>query len=173
MKILKTIILSTVLISLTLSAQEESPLNRLAFLVENDWRETGTWLKSGREFDQKLSGEWSLNNKIIKLHTEGIVNMETGERGLRNEGIFAYDSFNQKLKYYAFDVYGGLAESEVIFEEDKIHIKYQVPLQGKLTDFKDTWTRTDENTFSLEIAMTNQEGLEIIILEGKLEKLKE
>ena len=171
MKIFKIIFLSAVFISLTLTAQEDNPLNKLAFLAESDWAETGTWLRSGKEFNQKMKGEWGLNKKIIKLKIDGVVNMETGERGLRNEGIFAYDSFNQQLKYYVFDVYGGLAESDVVFEEDKIHIKYQVPLQGKLTDFRDTWTRIDEDSFDYEIFMINEEGKETKLLEGKVLKI--
>ena len=45
---------------------------------------------------------------IIKAQAYGTVNSQTGEFGLRNEGIRAYDAEAGELRFWEFDVFGGI-----------------------------------------------------------------
>ena len=152
------------------AAAQENPLNKLSFLVENSWEVKGNWINNNQEFRQELEGEWGLNRKIIKLNIYGVVNIETGERGLRNEVVIAYDSFKQEYKYYTFDVHGGITECIIEFEGDKMDIKYKYPISGKERDFRDTWIRKDDDTFYYQIVMSDENNEEVKLLEGKAVK---
>lgn len=110
-----------------------------------------TWVSEGKQlggFDGKTEKvfEWGLDGKIVKVKT-WTTDPQSGEFGLRNEGVRAWDQAAGKVLFYEFDKFGGITKGEVIMEESSLH--YQYEYEG-LT-LRDSWQKVDENTYDYTV----------------------
>ena len=131
---------------------QDNPLEKLSNLVGGKWVIDTQW-ENGGKFRQEYIYEWGLNEKIIKVKTFGTVNMETGEFGLRNEGIRTYDKRENKIKFWEFDVFGGMITGEVRIEENDIHFNYLYPVGGEIKEMVDLWEYVDVNKYRYKVRM--------------------
>ncbi|MBD79301.1 MAG: hypothetical protein CL840_10300 [Crocinitomicaceae bacterium] len=102
---------------------QENPLDIFRPLENYVWYAEGEW-GDGSLFKQEISFEFSLNNKIVKVQSMGFTNKEQTEYGLRNHGIRQYDEKSKKIKFWEFDVFGGLTEGTVEANGNNLIYKY-------------------------------------------------
>lgn len=131
---------------------KEAAFETLDNLVGGKWLYEGQW-GNGQKFKQEQIFEWGLNRQVMKVKIYGIVNQESGEYGLRNEGIRAWDAKAQTLKFYEFDVFGGVTVGECVFEEDRFHYEYLYEIEGKQQLMRDTWKLVDKDTYLFSVSM--------------------
>lgn len=133
-------------------APRDEAFKTLGALVGGTWTYEGKW-PSGESFKQEVKCNWGLNQQIIKVQTYGTIDREKNTHGLRNEGIRAWNAATNQMKFYEFDVFGGITEGTCVFEEAQFHYEYYYEMEGKKELFRDTWKRTDDNTYQFSVSM--------------------
>ncbi len=146
-------------------------LTMLNFITEDAWEQKGTW-SNGSGFHQTFSAEWELNNRIIRMRVEGIVNMQTGERGIRNEGIFAYDAEAGIIKLYIFDIFGEITECNVEASESKITVSYDYIVNNNSNEMRDEWIKVSNDKYQYTVSI-HKRGKWETLLDGNMTRIKE
>ena len=118
----------------------------------------GTWtikadLEDGEVFHQKQKYEWSLDKRIVKVKTYGTIDEETKEFGLRNEGVRAFNPQDSMIRFWEFDVFGGVTEGVVLTEENNFEYIYHY--HGHT--IRDRWIYVDKDTYEF-IILSEKEG---------------
>ena len=144
---MKKICLLILLSPIILKAQE-NPLDIFKPLENHVWYAEGTW-GDGSKFKQEVSYEFSLDNKIVKAKSLGYTNKEQTKFGLRNEGVRQYDSKSKTIKFWEFDVFGGLTEGTVTAEGNNIIYTYNY---GG-TDLTEMWIYKSESSYDFMIGV--------------------
>ncbi len=164
------LLLILALFSIELLSQNENPLGQLQFLVDSKWQASGEW-GNNAEYNQTIISEWSLNKKIIKQKIQGIVNPETGQTGLRNEAIIAFDEDENKIKSWIFDIYGEIIETIIIIENENIYVEYPYKYGGETKTFRDVWIKIDNDTFEYRVELKEKERWKNLLLNGKVKRI--
>jgi hypothetical protein len=137
-------------ISVSIYAQD-TPLTPFGKLVGGHWVAEGTW-SNGASVRWMTTFEWGLNGKIVKVKHYGDDWNDRGEFGLRNEGIRAWDAEQKKVRFWEFDVLGGIVTGDVIVDKDTIHYEYEYPVGEKPTRLRESWYRRDADTYDFRIS---------------------
>ena len=122
-----------------------------------------TKFENGQPFVQDFEMEWGLNKAIIKVKTYGVIDQETREFGLRNEGIRAWDAKQGKMVFHEFDIYGGITSGIVVIEGDVINYEYHYDVAGKDNVYRDTLIPIDKNSYRYEMSMRTNDGWKILL----------
>ena len=130
------------------SQDKKSPLDFFDTFIEGKWEMSGAWA-NGKKFKQTNVFRWSLNKKIVKVQTFGTIDQKPGERGLRNEGIRAWDAQKKQIVFWEFDVYGGITRGTCTIEGKNIY--YDYAYMGKT--FRDSWVWVNHNKYKLKIGI--------------------
>lgn len=146
-----------------------NPLERIKNLVGGQWEINGKW-GDGTEFNQEVFYEWGLNKKILKVKTYGTVNIETGEHGLRNEGIRAFDETNNKIIFWEFDVFGGIVEGEVLTENKDIFFNYDYKVDGTVYSMSDKWEFVTKDKYIFKVRMKKNGKYEELLVSEIIRK---
>ncbi|MCT4579829.1 MAG: hypothetical protein N4A35_00300 [Flavobacteriales bacterium] len=102
---------------------QKKPLDIFKPLVNHTWHAEGKW-NNGSQFKQEITFDFSLKDKLVKVQTLGYTNAQQTEYGLRNEGIRQYDPKSKEIKFWEYDVFGGITEGVVIAQEKDLIYKY-------------------------------------------------
>jgi hypothetical protein len=118
----------------------------------------GTWtikadLEDGEVFHQKHQYEWSLDKRIVKVKTRGTIDEDTKEFGLRDEGIRAYNPKDSTIRFWEFDVFGGVTEGLVLIDNDNFEYIYNY--SGHTLRHK--WIYVDSDTYEF-IILSEKDG---------------
>lgn len=134
--------------------KKEEPRQLLAFqnLIGGTWTIKAD-LGNGEVFHQKQQYEWSLNKTIVKVKTQGTIDEETKEFGLRNEGIRAFNPQDNTIRFWEFDVFGGVTEGVVLTEVNNFEYIYNY--YGHT--IRDKWIYVDKDTYEF-IILSEKEG---------------
>ena len=117
-------------------------------LIGSKWRMEGKW-DNGKSFKQEKEFSLGLEGKIVRVKTYGTINPQTGDFGLRNEGVRTYNAQTKQFEFYEFDVFGGVTSGTVEFEDG--NIIYHYTYNGEdLTDF---WEKVDEDTYKYKVGI--------------------
>ena len=65
------------------------------------------------------------------------------------------------MRFWEFDVFGGIAEGKLIIDGNKIHHEYEYEVEGKKELFRDSWEYVDKNTYLLSVKMKIEEGWKV------------
>jgi len=130
-KRLLIVLLIAIVVNSYSQVTKESAFETLGALVGGTWTYGGKW-SNGEPFKQEITYTWGVNNQIIKVQTKGIIDREAKTYGLRNEGIRAWDMEVNKMKFYEFDIFGGVTEGYCVFEEGQFHFEYLYDVEGKM-----------------------------------------
>ena len=115
-------------------------------IVDKTWKAEGNW-GNGSPFYQEIDARYGLNKSVVIVESIGFVDEAQTKLGLRNQGIRQYDAKCECLRFWEFDVFGGLTEG-VVFQEGK-NIVYQYDYGGsKVTDM---WEYVDNNTYNFKV----------------------
>lgn len=119
--------------------------------VGGKWETKGKW-KGGAEFHQEIIVEPELTANIFTVKTHDYIDSKQFDHARRNYGIRAWDKTEQKMKFWEFDVFGGIIIGEVIIEGKDIYHVYEYPdKDGKLRRLADAWIYVDKDTYTYKI----------------------
>lgn len=125
---------------------QNSQLSIFNNLVSKTWKAEGNW-GDGSKFKQEIQFTLSLDNTIIITNSIGFIDKEQTKLGLRNHGIRQFDKKSNSIKFWEFDIFGGLTEG-VVFSEGK-NIVYQYNYGGSFVT--DMWEYVDESTYNFKV----------------------
>lgn len=117
------------------------------------WYAEGQW-GDGSAFKQEVELEFTLEDNLIKVASKGFTNTEQSEFGPRNHGIRQYDEQLGKIKFWEFDVFGGLTEG-IVWGEGK-DIIYSYDYGG--TKLTEKWVYKDDNTYAFIVGVFENNG---------------
>lgn len=127
---------------------QNNPLGIFDNLVGKTWKAEGNW-GDGRKFQQSISFEYSLDAAIVIAKTNGFVDQDQKEFGPRSHGIRQYDPESGSIKFWEFDVFGGLTEGRVVSEGRNILYHYNYGGM-QLTDM---WEYVDDSTYNFTVGV--------------------
>lgn len=130
------------LIPMALMAQE-TKLDIFRNLVDKEWYAEGTW-GDGSSFKQTVRMKFSLDRKLIVVESDGYTNQEQTAYGQRNHGIRQYDNASESIRFWEFDIFGGLTEGTVSHEVKNIYYHYNY---GG-TELTEVWEYVDDHTYN-------------------------
>ncbi|AXT60882.1 hypothetical protein D1816_11170 [Aquimarina sp. AD10] len=125
---------------------QDSKLSMFGNLVEKTWRAEGNW-GDGSKFVQEIKFEYSLDSTLVITNAIGFVDKEQTKLGKRNHGIRQFDKESNSIKFWEFDVFGGLTEG-VVFSKDK-NIIYQYEYGG--SNVTDMWEYVNDSTYNFKV----------------------
>lgn len=130
----------------SLTFGQNSELSIFNNLAGKTWKAEGHW-GNGSKFFQEIEIEFLLDSSIVITKTKGFINKEQTKLGLRNHGIRQYDKNSKRIKFWEFDVFGGLTEG-IVFAEGK-NIVYQYKYGNSyLTDM---WEYVNDSTYNFKV----------------------
>ena len=147
---MKNIIALFILIVPMITFSQSSGLSMFDNLVGKTWKAEGNW-GDGSKFSQEIEINYSLDSSIVKLNTIGFVDKAQIKLGLRNHGIRQFDETSNSVKFWEFDVFGGLTEGTVISEGKNIVYQYKYG-NSNLTDM---WEYIDDSTYTYKVGEYN------------------
>ncbi len=125
---------------------QDSKLSMFDNLVEKTWKAEGNW-GDGSKFVQEIKFEYSLDSTLVITNAIGFVDKEQTKLGKRNHGIRQFDKESNSIKFWEFDVFGGLTEG-VVFSKDK-NIIYQYEYGG--SNVTDMWEYVNDSTYNFKV----------------------
>ncbi len=126
---------------------QNSDLSIYKNLVDKTWKLEGTW-GDGSKLKQEITFEYHLNKSIVIAKTIGYTNKAQTKFGERNYGIRKYDATSKQIKFWEFDVFGGVTTGKIYLEGKNIVHQYQY---GDDTTLTDMWEYVDDSTYNLKI----------------------
>lgn len=113
--------------------------------------------------------KYALNNTIVIVNSTGFIDKKQTELGLRNHGIRQFDKASDGIKFWEFDVFGGLTEGIVLSQGKNIF--YQYNYGGSLVT--DMWEYVDDNTYNFKVGDYEDGVWKQIYLNTKFKVIKE
>jgi len=120
-------------------------------LVAGKWETKGKWA-SGGEFHQVVDVEHDLSGNIFTVRTYDHIDSKKFNHSQRNFGIRAWDKNEKKMKFWEFDVFGGITEGEVFSKGHDIYLTYEYRSRnGSVMQLADIWIYQDTNTYTFRV----------------------
>ena len=149
-------------------AQEKSSsLQVFEPLMGYTWRAEGTW-GDGSQFVQEQVYEWGLNQKLVKVRNYGNKLQEGLAYRLRNEGLRAWDASHGELRFWEFDIFGGLTEGTVLVEGKNIYYQYLYWTGEDQMTITDAWIYAGERTYTFKVGVYAEGLWEQVFLETQM-----
>ncbi|WP_109299670.1 hypothetical protein [Aquimarina sp. AU474] len=165
---MKTIKIYLVLLLISISSWgQESDLSIFESLTGKVWKAEGSW-GDGSAFKQEIVFSFDLNNTIVITKSKGFTNKEQTQYGARNHGIRKFDTNTKTIKFWEFDVFGGLTKGEVKVVGKNILYQYQY---GE-TIVTDMWEYVDENTYNFKVGNYENDTWKQLYLETQFKAKK-
>ncbi|WP_108869519.1 hypothetical protein [Aquimarina aquimarini] len=143
---MKNFILILILLFSAETYAQKSNLAIFDNLVGKAWKADGNW-GDGKKFKQEIRFDYSLDSTLVIAKSIGFINKEQTELGLRNHGIRQYDKITESIKFWEFDIFGGLTKGNVFSEGKNIVYQY---IYGTST-VTDMWEYIDESTYNFKV----------------------
>lgn len=142
-------------------------LDKFEALLDGIWLTEGKW-ENGVSFKQEIDFSWGLNKKIVKVKTFGTIDHKTKEYGLRNEGIRSFNADDSIIKFWEFDVFGGVTEGICFFEDKDLHYKYEY--KGEM--LRESWIFIDENNYKYKLGRIKGDTMDKVYMESSYKRIK-
>lgn len=146
---------------------QENKLEGFDNLVDKTWIADGKW-SNGSKFKQEIHFSYDLNKAIVISDSKGYTNEAQTEYGNRNHGVRKYNSKEDKIEFWEFDVFGGVTKGTVEFKDKNIfyHYKYGESI------VTDCWEYVDDATYQFTVGSYNDGKWDAIYLQTEF-KLKD
>jgi len=158
---MKNLILLFILIPL-IGFSQNKQLSIFDNLIGKTWKADGNW-NNGSEFKQEKTFEYSLDSTIVIVNSIGFIDQERTKLGKRNFGIRQYDKKSDSIKFWEFDVFGGLTTG-IVFAKDK-NLYYQYEYGG--SEITNMWEYVNDTTYNFKVGIWKNETWEQILLNTK------
>lgn len=138
-----------VLLAFVLFIQVHAQQNKLDFfdnLIGKTWKAEGTW-GDGTKFKQEIELKYSLDSVLVIANAIGYTDKQQTMLGSRNHGIRKFDMETGTIKFWEFDVFGGVTEGTVTTKGKDIIYTYAYG-ESTVTDY---WEYVDDNTYNFTI----------------------
>ncbi len=139
-------------VSMAVIAQD-TELSIFENLVNKTWKAHGNW-GDGSKFMQEITFKYDLEKTIITAKSKGFIDKEQTQIGDRNVGVRKFDTASKTIKFWEFDVFGGVTEGKVIAEGKNIIYQYQYGT-SVVTDM---WEYVNDNTYNFKVG-TYEKGV--------------
>lgn len=131
----------------------------------------GTWsieekFSNGEIFKQEVRFSWALDSTIILTQTKGTINRVTKEFGERNYGVRAWDEKQKRMRFWEFDVFGGITEGDIKIEGKSIIYTYHY---GNST-LRESWIFKSKNSYAYKIVSLKDGNVDQVYLEGEFKR---
>ena len=127
---------------------QEHELSIFENLVGKTWKAEGNW-GDGSKFFQEIDVRYSMDKSIVVLESIGFIDKDQTQIGLRNHGIRQYDSASKSIRFWEYDVFGGLTKGTVSSIGNDIMYQYSYA-ETFVTDY---WTYVNDSTYNLKIGV--------------------
>lgn len=134
-----------------LSFGQENPLSIFKPLEPYIWQAEGQW-GDGSTFKQEIHFEFALNDNLVTVTSLGFTNAEQTEYGPRNHGVRQFDPASNSIRFWEFDVFGGITEGQV--EGIDKNIVYTYSYQG--TALTEMWIHKEETTYEFIVGVYDE-----------------
>ena len=120
----KTILtLLLILTGCSVSAQDH-PLSAFENLMGKTWVVEGTW-GNGTKYKKETVFEFAFSKTLVVEKSDGFTDSLQTQFGPRNYGVRQFNPSDSSIRFYEYDVFGGLTQGEVIVEDQDIRYKYE------------------------------------------------
>lgn len=149
-----------------LVSAQESNLYAFKNLINKEWKAEGKW-GNGSIFKQQTIFKYDLDSTLVIARSKGFTNQEQTEYGWRNHGIRKFDKTSNTIKFWEFDIFGGLTEGTVIIDGKNILYQYQYG-DSLVTDM---WEYVDDNTYNFKVGSYKNNTWKQIYLETQFKAI--
>ncbi|SHG35175.1 hypothetical protein SAMN04488116_1106 [Flagellimonas flava] len=139
----KIIFLSLLFAGLGNLQSQENQLSFFEPLVGKTWSAEGNW-GDGSKFKQDITFRYDLGQTLVIADSNGYTNKEQTIYGPRNHGLRKFDAASNTIKFWEFDVFGGVTEGTVTAKGKDIVYTYAYG-ESLVTDY---WEFVDDNTYN-------------------------
>lgn len=152
-------------------AQEVTPaLQVFESLIGYTWKAEGSW-GDGSQFVQEQVYEWGLNQKLVKVRTYGNTRQDGFAFGLRNEGLRAWDASSGELRFWEFDVFGGITKGTVLVESKNIYYQYVYGSDANQMTLTDAWLYQNDSTYTFKVGVFEEGQWKQVYLETQMQRV--
>jgi hypothetical protein len=121
-------------------------------LVGGKWETKGRW-ENGGQFHQEVLVETELTKNIFIVKTHDYIDSKQFDNARRNYGVRAWDDKAGKMKFWEFDVFGGMISGEVVINGNNIyHVYDYTNKKGETKALVDAWIYVDQDTYTFKVA---------------------
>ncbi|MEM1321912.1 MAG: nuclear transport factor 2 family protein [Bacteroidota bacterium] len=133
-----------------LYAQSGTLLSVFDPLIGKTWKAEGRW-GDGSVFKQEITFRYGLDKQVVYADAQGFVDEQRTQWGKRNHGIRRWDAQDQVIKFWEFDVFGGLTEGRVFSQGDSIYYQYNYGEGDQQSLVTDAWEKIDDQTYAFKV----------------------
>lgn len=137
-------------------------LEAFAPLVNKTWKAEGKW-SNGSKFIQEVSFKYDLQKNIVVTNSKGFIDDPQTKFGNRNHGVRMWSNEAGAIKFWEFDVFGGVTEGTVTTENK--NFVYTYDYGGTIVT--DMWEYIDENTYRFVVGVFKDGKWESIYLDTR------
>ncbi|MFD2564194.1 hypothetical protein [Aquimarina rubra] len=165
---MRTIVIFALLAIISISTQSQEN-NLLIFknLVGKEWKSEGKW-GDGTVFKQETVFTFDLNSTLVIAKSKGFTDQKQTQYGWRNHGIRKFDTETKTIKFWEFDVFGGVTEGTVTV--DGKNLIYQYPYGESIVT--DMWEYIDDHTYNFKVGNYVNGNWKQVYLETQFKALK-
>ncbi|WP_299244260.1 hypothetical protein [uncultured Aquimarina sp.] len=139
------IFLLIAMVSISVQSQE-TDLSIFKNLVEKTWKAEGKW-GDGTLFKQETIFKYDLDNTLVISKSKGFTDKNQTKYGSRNHGIRKFDSETKTIKFWEFDIFGGVTTGTVTIDKKNLIYQYQYG-ESLITDM---WEYVDDYTYNFKV----------------------
>lgn len=121
-------------------------------LIGNKWEGAGKWT-DGSPFRHEVLVSTSLDGKLIRAQTYSAENTTGSGLAIRNDGIRAWDAAQSKMRFWEFDIFGGITEGYCTVDGNDIYYHYEYDPGGGTMKLTDAWIQKDKDTYQYRIGV--------------------
>jgi len=141
-----TLTILSIFLFTQISLGQKSDLSIFNNLIGKQWKAEGKW-GDGSKFKQETIFSFDLNKTIVIAKSKGYIDQEQTKYGSRNHGIRKFDKKTNTLKFWEFDVFGGVTKGEIKVDGKNLRYQYQYGT-SMITDL---WEYVDDNTYNFKV----------------------
>ncbi len=145
---------------------QNPPLSMFDNLTGKSWKAEGNW-GNGTAFYQEVELTYSLDSTLIITNSIGFIDKEQKVTGHRNHGVRIFDQATDTIKFWEFDIFGGITEG-VVYQVDK-NIVYQYPYGGMF--LTEMWEYVDDSTYNFKVGVYTKGTWQILMLKTQFKEV--
>lgn len=149
----KILLVTLIALTTTMNGVSQSQLSAFDPFIGREWVSD----KSHPDFQQTVSMAYSLDSMLVLVKSYGHIDQNKQKWGLRNHGVRSYNTEGETIKFWEFDIFGGVTEGTVTTEGRNLYYDYNYGDAQKL-NLTDAWEYVDESTYQFTVGQRKEDG---------------